>query len=156
MDDDTHTRPPRPGELTDGWRTALLSGWVAVMVGFGSVWQACRVAGIAPWWLGPETDMRSVFVVVLPFAPAIVAAVAAFVGYRYASFIGIAAGLAASAIALGDRAEFPGLALVELVIGVAGLLISIASLAGRTGPAIQTAPDPQPNIDPALDQAASS
>ncbi|HEY4331670.1 MAG TPA: hypothetical protein VGM78_03835 [Ilumatobacteraceae bacterium] len=123
--------PLRAGDLTSGWRTALISGWLGVLVGLGSVWQACRIGGIAPWWLGPETNLRSPLVIAIPFVLPLAALAAAFAAKRFASYLGIIAGVVTAAISLGDVGEFKGLALVEAVIGVAGLMISVASLAGR-------------------------
>jgi hypothetical protein len=126
--DDTHRL--QPGQLATGWRSAFIAGWVGVIAGIGAVWQACRVAGIAPWWLGPETSHRSIFVIALPFLPPAIAIVAAVRGLRLTCYIGIAAGLAVAGVALGDL-EYPGLALVEATLGLAGVLISSACLAGR-------------------------
>ena len=122
--------PLRPGQLSPGWRIAFIAGWVGVMGGFGAVWQATRIAGIAPWWLGPETNMRSVFVIALPFVAPMLAVVAGVTGLRLACFVGIAASLATAAFALGDL-HFPGLASVEGLLGLCGLLLSVAALGGR-------------------------
>jgi hypothetical protein len=122
--------PLRPGQLSPGWRLAFIAGWVGVMGGFGALWQACRIAGIAPWWLGPETDMRSVFVVALPFLAPLVTVLAGVAGLRSACYIGIVASFVTASFALGDL-HFPGLAVVEGILGVCGLLISIAGLGGR-------------------------
>jgi hypothetical protein len=121
----------------------FIAGWVGVMGGFGAVWQATRIAGIAPWWLGPETNMRSVVVIALPFLAPLIAAAAGVTGLRWACHIGMAASVATAAFALGDL-HFPGLAVVEALLGVCGLLISIACLGGRmraapAAPAVITA-----------------
>jgi hypothetical protein len=129
--DDTHRL--RPGQLATAWRTTFIAGWVGVVAGIGAVWQACRVGGIAPWWLGPETNRKSVFLIALPFLPPAIAIVAAVRGLRYTCQIGIICGLALAAIALGDL-EYPGLALVEAILGFAGVIISVACLAGRMRP----------------------
>jgi hypothetical protein len=122
--------PPRPGQLSNGWRSLFLAGWVGVLIGFGCIWQAGRVAGIAPWWLGPETNPRSVLLIGMPFAPPLVAIAGAIARSRWAVHVGVIAAVASTAIAIGD-VEYPGLALVEAAIGVAGLLISVACFAGR-------------------------
>jgi len=122
--------PLRPGQLSPGWKTVFIAGWIGVISGFAAVWQACRVAGIAPWWLGPETNPRSIFITAIPFVvPMLVIAVAAF-NLRITCWVGIAGGLACSAVALGDL-EWPGLAIVEAVLGLAGVVISCACLGGR-------------------------
>ena len=109
---------------------AFVAGWIGVLGGFGAIWQATRIAGIAPWWLGPETNLRSVFVIALPFIAPMLAVVAGAVGLRMACFVGIAASLVTASFALGDL-HFPGLAVVEAVLGGCGLLISVAGLGGR-------------------------
>src|SRR5687767_4938841 len=51
---ETWTPPPlKPGQLAPSWRLVFIGGWVGVIAGFGAIWQAGRIAGIAPWWLGP-------------------------------------------------------------------------------------------------------
>jgi len=117
----------------------FIAGWVGVIIGLGAIWQACRVGGIAPWWLGPETNPRFFLVIALPFIPPIIAIVAASTGMRYACHIGIVAGLLVAAVALGDL-DHPGLALVEACVGFAGVLISVACLGGRMRAAEATTP----------------
>ncbi len=123
--------PADPGELAPGWKSLFIAGWVGVLIGFGCIWQAARVVGVAPWWLGPETDPRLFLVIALPFiAPVITIAVAA-AGSRWAVYAGLVAGVTSMAIALGDLADYPGLAAGEAVIGLAGLLITVACFGGR-------------------------
>lgn len=122
--------PLRPGQLVAGWRAVFISGWVAVIAAFGAVAQAGRLAGISPWWIGPETNPRNVFVFLLPFYAPVAAIVTAARGVRWASYIGLVAAAVSAAIALGDS-EYPGMLLVELVIAGCGLALSAASFAGR-------------------------
>ena len=126
--------PLQPGQLSPGWRMVFIAGWVGVLGGFGAVWYAGRIAGIAPWWLGPETDPRSVFVIAAPFVAPLVAVVACVTGRRWACYFGIIAGLISASIALGDL-HFPGLAVVDAIIGLCGISISVACLGGRMRPA---------------------
>lgn len=128
--------PLQPGQLSPGWRMTFIAGWVGVLAGFGALWQAGRIAGIAPWWLGPETDPRFVLVIAAPFIAPLVALVAGVTGRRSACYIGIAAGLISASIALGDL-HFPGLAIVDAIIGLCGISISVACLGGR----MRAAPD---------------
>jgi len=122
--------PLQPGQLANGWRRLFVVGWMGVLVGFGCVWQAGRVAGIAPWWLGPETNPRFIGLIALPFVIAMIPIGVAVTHWKFAVHIGVAAGLALAAFALGDL-HFPGLAIVEAIIGAAGVLISVASFGGR-------------------------
>ncbi|CAB4790591.1 unannotated protein [freshwater metagenome] len=123
--------PPDPGQFTPAWRTLFIAGWIGVLLGFAAVWQACRVAGIAPWWLGPETNQRAFVIIALPFVAPITAVVAGIARFRVACYIGVAAGIVTLVVALGDRNRFPGVAAVEAAIGCAGLLISVGAFAGR-------------------------
>jgi len=125
--------PLRPGQLSPGWRLTFIAGWVGVLAGFGAIWQAGRIAGIAPWWLGPETDLKPLFVIALPFVAPLIAVVAGFVGSRWACLVGIGAAVITAAFALGDL-HFPGLATVDAMIGICGLMVSVACLGGRMRP----------------------
>jgi hypothetical protein len=125
--------PLQPGQLSPGWRLTFIAGWVGVLAGFGALWQAGRIAGIAPWWLGPETDLEPLFVVALPFVAPLVAVVSGLVGSRWACFVGIGASVVTAAFALGDL-HYPGLAVVDAIIGICGLMVSVACLGGRMRP----------------------
>lgn len=120
-----------PGQLAAGWKALFIAGWVGVLVGFGCIWQAGRVAGIAPWWLGPETNPRFFLIIALPFLAPLVAIAVASSGSRWAVYVGVTAGLASASISLGDLGDYPGLAAGEAAIGLAGLLVSVACFAGR-------------------------
>ncbi len=122
--------PLQPGQLAPGWKTVFITGWVLVLAGFGCIWQAGRVAGIAPWWLGPESDQRLFLVIALPFVAPLIAVLMAAANLRAAVYFGLVAGVASTTVALGDL-EYPGLALGEVAIGLSGLLVSIACLVGR-------------------------
>ena len=142
---DPWTPPPlRPGQLSPGWRMAFIAGWVGVLGGFGAIWQACRIAGIAPWWLGPETDLRSVFVIALPFIAPLLTVLAGVAGLRIACSVGIVASLVTASFALGDL-HFPGLAVVEAILGLCGLLVSLAGFGGR----MRAAPVEAEPVEPA-------
>ena len=108
----------------------FIAGQVGVLAGFGALWQAGRIAGIAPWWLGPETDPRFVLVIALPFLAPLIALLAGVMGRPSACYIGIVAGLISASIALGDL-HFPGLAVVDAIIGLSGVMLSVACLGGR-------------------------
>lgn len=119
------------GQLTPGWRTLFIAGWIGVLMGFAAVWQASRIAGTAPWWLGPETDQRNFAIIAIPFAGPVVAVIAGITRLRITCLIGIAAALSTGGIALGEAGRFAGIARVEFVLAAAGLLISVAALGGR-------------------------
>ena len=50
---------------------------------------------------------------------------------RWVPYGSAAATLTTLLTAFGDRDRFPGAAVVELALGVAGLLVTVASFAGR-------------------------
>ncbi len=108
----------------------FIAGWIGVLAGFGALWQAGRIAGIAPWWLGPETNLRAFPVIALPFIAPLLAVILGVLGIRICCYVGIVAGLITAAVALGDL-HFPGLAVVDAAIGVCGILVSVACLGGR-------------------------
>ncbi|MEO7397816.1 MAG: hypothetical protein ABIW84_04560, partial [Ilumatobacteraceae bacterium] len=85
--------PLAPGQLAPGWKKLFIAGWVGVIAGFGCMWQAARVAGLAPWWLGPETDPRAFVLIALPFVAPVAAVSFAAAQSRFAVFVGVAAGL---------------------------------------------------------------
>lgn len=122
--------PLQPGQLSPGWRMVFIAGWIGVLAGFGALWQAGRIAGIAPWWLGPETNLRAFPVIALPFIAPLIVVVLGVLGIRICCYVGIVAGLISAAVALGDR-HFPGLAVVDVAIGACGVLVSLACLGGR-------------------------
>ena len=131
-----------PGVLVGNWRLLFVVGWVGVMAAFGAVAQAGRLAGLSPWWIGPQTNPRNIVVFVAPFVLPVIAVAAALRGFRHTCSVGVVAGLASMAVALGDT-DFPGMALVEGVIGAAGLLVSLACFAGRAvTPPESPGPDP--------------
>lgn len=129
------------GVLVGSWRSLFVVGWVGVMAAFGAVAQGGRLAGLSPWWIGPQTNPRNIVIFVAPFVLPVVAVATALRGFRYTCHVGVVAGLASMAVALGDT-DFPGMALVELIIGAAGLLVSVACFAGR---AVRPPESPEPD-----------
>jgi hypothetical protein len=120
----------KPGQLTHGWKSVFIGGWVAVMAGFGAIAQGGRIGGISPWWLGPESEPKPFFVIALPFLAPVIVISLAWIGSRFCCYVGIVAALATAAVGLGDL-RWPGLAIAEAVIGAAALAISCACLGGR-------------------------
>lgn len=123
--------PPKPGQLTPAWRTLFTAGWVGVILGFAAVWQASRISGISPWWLGPETNQRLFAVMAIPFFSPVSAIVAATLKLRVTAYVGVVAALGTGTVALGDRTRFSGIAAVEGALACAGLVISVGAFAGR-------------------------
>lgn len=121
---------PRPGELTGAWRVVFAVGWICVVLAFASVWKSSRTMGLSTWWLGASAEPRFVLIQMLPFVPAVALVVAAARRARRLPHFGVAGALALAGIAAGDLGRFDRLALVELVVAGAALLLSVASFAG--------------------------
>jgi hypothetical protein len=123
-------RTPRPGELTNGWRVVTGITWVFVMVALASVWNVSDQLGLSTWWLGPRGRPNSVLVQVLPFVPAALMLLAAANHVRYLPWYGLAASSTIVATGVVDLTRFTGLGIVEIAIGVAAGVVSLASLTG--------------------------
>ncbi len=111
----------------------LVSGWVGVILGFASVWKSSWTLGFSTWWLGPQASPRFFGLLVLPFVLPIVMVVLALTNVRYAAFAGIAAAVGTALIGWGDVGRQDKFAAVELALAGAGLLVSVAALAGLVG-----------------------
>jgi hypothetical protein len=120
----------RGGELTAGWRVAFAAGWLAVFFGFAAIWKTSVELGLSTWWLGPAAQPRPLFVQLLPFAAPTAMVVGALSGWRFLPWAGLAAAAVSAAIALGEFAEFARFGGLELLLALAGALVSIGALAG--------------------------
>jgi hypothetical protein len=126
----THPHHVRAGELTAGWSVVFGLSWLAVGVAMAAVWNVSRQLGLSTWWLGPRSQPRPVFVMMLPFvAPALLTA-GAFSRVRYLPHFGLAGAVATAAIAAGDLGRVRGIGLVELLIALAAAAVSLAALSG--------------------------
>ena len=131
--------------MTPAWRLATGVVWVMVFVALISVWNVSRQLGLGTWWLGPESDPRSVVVIILPFVPSAVMLVLALNDTRRLPMFGLLASLAVVAVGVADLDMVRRLGYVEIAIGVAAALVSVASISGtyRAAPAAPP-PDAQP------------
>jgi len=124
-------RPARPGQLTFGWRVATVGMWALVFVAFTGVWKASRELGLATWWLGPFGAPRPFFVIIVPFVLPVLVVVAALNNARGLPWLGLGAGAATALIGVGDLDRVTRLGLVEIAIGLAAMLFSLATVSGR-------------------------
>ena len=134
------------GQLTPGWKLVLVCGWVGVILGLAAVWKSSWTLGFSTWWLGPQADPRFVGLLILPFVLPILVVVLGLMNVRYAAFAGIAAAVGTALIGWGDVGRQDKFAAVELALAGAGLLVSVACLAGMVrrpaAPAASAAPLP--------------
>lgn len=122
---------PRPGQLTPGWRLTVIAAWVLATLGWMAAWKSSRELGLSTWWLGPSSDPRPFFLMLLPFVPVVAMIVLAVQNVRHLAWWGLAASAVGAAIAAGDLGRVVRLGIVEMAIAVATAAVSVASLAGR-------------------------
>ena len=146
----------RPGQLTPGWRLLTGISWVLVFIAWSGVWKASRELGVATWWLGPVGEPRPVPVMLIPFvAPGVMVGLT-LNNARRIPWYGLAAAAVSVAIGLVDLAYVRRLGFVEVLIGIAGALVSLAGFGGTyravpaQAPAATTAP---PSDGPVPDPA---
>lgn len=133
---------PRAGELSIGWRFAMIALWVGVVLAWSAVWNASVQLGLSTWWLGPRANPTRAVVRLLPFvAPAIMLLVI-INNVRWVAYGGMFAAVALGAIAVGDLGRVRNIGVIELAIAIVAGVASIASLAGT----YRSAP-PDSNID---------
>ena len=92
---------------------------------------ASRAVGKPVTWLGPESNPKFFGLWVAPFVAPIAAGFCAIKYGRWVSLVGAAASAALAIVATIDFDSTPGIAIGEFVLAGAGILISIAALAGR-------------------------
>ncbi len=129
--------PPAPipkmvSQLTRTWRNVTALSWLVLGLAVLALAISSRSLGKPTWWLGPESQPRFFLVWATPFVPPLASIIASLRFSRWASQVSIASALALGVVAVFDLQNSPGIATGEFVLAGAGVLISIASLAGRT------------------------
>ncbi len=106
-----------------------------VVFAYSAVWKVSVELGIGTWWLGARSSPQPVPVRLIPFALAIGLGLLSSYGFRRISIINVVGAVALAAIAVPDFSRSVGLAVIELVIAAAMLLIAVASFTGvaKTG-----------------------
>ena len=125
-----HPRPPRPGDLSLGWRAVTAGAWIGVVVGLAAVWNTSVQLGLSTWWLGPRSDPQPLVVKFAPFVPPVLMLLATVNQVRWSAWYGLAAAAVVGGVAAGDVGRVTSLAVVELAIAGAAALVSIASFTG--------------------------
>ncbi len=115
----------RPGQLTSGWRWVFTLGWAAICAGLFALADAVDTVGKPTWWMHPQSLAPLIFI-----AP-VAAVIAGLANWRRSVWVGVAASVALGVSALVDISRSPGGAAVEGGLAFAGLLITLASIAGR-------------------------
>jgi hypothetical protein len=136
-----HPRPPRPGDLSLGWRAVTAGTWIGVVVGLAAVWNTSVQLGLSTWWLGARADPQPRVVQFAPFIAPVLMLLATVNQIRWLGWFGLAAAAVLGGVAVGDVGRVTSLAVVEFTIAGAAALVSIASLTGTYRPAA-TDPDP--------------
>jgi len=123
-------RPPRAGELTNGWRIVTACTWIAVIVALAAVWNTSVQLGLSTWWLGARAEPRPLILRLLPFVAPTIMVLATFNNVRWVAWWGMAAAAVTATVGLGDLRRVWELAVVELVIAGLAFLVAAASLTG--------------------------
>src|SRR3954462_14326360 len=115
----------RPGQLTSGWRWMFTLGWAAICAGLFALADAVDTVGKPTWWMHPQS--RAPLIFIAPLAAVIVG----LANLRRALWVGALASVVIGVSALADMSRTPGAAAVEGALALAGLLITVAAVAGR-------------------------
>jgi hypothetical protein len=127
-------RAPRAGELTPRWRLAQAFTWIGVAVAIGSIWKTTDQLGMSTWWLGPRGEPRPAAVQVLPFVPALVMVLLTINHVRHLPWWSLGASALVVAVGVVDLGYKPAIGMLEIAVGVAAALVSVASFAGSYRP----------------------
>ena len=134
--DDRRARRPGAarGELTPRWRLAQAVTWIGVAVAIGSIWKTTDQLGMSTWWLGPRGEPRPAVVQVLPFVPALVMILLAINHVRHLAWWSLGASALVVAVGVVDLGYKPAIGMLEIAVGAAATLVSLASFAGSYRP----------------------
>jgi hypothetical protein len=139
-----HPRPPRPGDLSLGWRAITAATWIGVVIGLAAVWNVSVQLGLSTWWLGPRAAPRPRVIQFSPFVVPMFMLLATINQMRRLAWVGLAAAVLLAGVGIGDVGRVAWLAGVELAIAGAAAAVSIASLTGtyRSAEPATVAPGP--------------
>lgn len=142
----------QPGDLTLTWRMVLLFGWIAAFFAYAAVWQASVQLGIATWWVGPRSQPTPTLIRMIPFILSITAALLAVYNVRRLSHISLGLAIGSLLIALPDFSRSIGLAMVEVMISGALIVVGLGSMTGRYRLALAKS---EPNTSGGIDAPAN-
>jgi hypothetical protein len=127
-------RAPRAGELAPGWRLVLAVAWLSVAVAIGAIWKTTDQLGMSTWWLGPRGEPRPAVVQILPFVPSVVMVLLSVNHVRRLVWWSLGASALVVAVGAVDLGYKPSIGMLEIAVGVAAALVSVASFAGTYRP----------------------
>lgn len=104
--------------------------WSGVLLGLAAVWRSSRTLGLGTWWLGSTSQPQPFVVQLLPTVIPLVVVIGALRNTRRLPIVGAVAAVALGAVGVVDLGRFVRFGWVELALAGAGLLVSLASLAG--------------------------
>jgi hypothetical protein len=122
--------PHRPGQLSAGWRLIMVVAWVGVVLAWSAVWNASVQLGRPTWWLGTRADPMPVVVRLAPFAVPVVLILGALRNARWLAWTGVAGAIVFGGYAVADLSNEPDLAMLEIGVATAGLVVSLLALTG--------------------------
>ncbi|MFV0309541.1 MAG: hypothetical protein ACK5OX_17565 [Desertimonas sp.] len=117
------------GRWRPSWMIATAAFWGLVFVAFIGVWKASQEVGLATWWRGPRSNPQPVVVQLVPLYAPMAMVIAALGRSRRIGLAGLVAAAVTIAVALGDLGTVRKLAWVELAVGVAAVVFTLASVA---------------------------
>ena len=121
----------RPGQLTRPWQVATVAAWGLTLLALIGVWKASRELGLATWWKGPESQPQPFLVMLLPFYLPLGMMAAALYNVRLVPWLGVGAGLVTGLVGIGDLGRVARFGVIEVALGAAMTVFSLASLSGR-------------------------
>ena len=130
VDEPAARRSLRPGELSPSWRIASIAVWILVVFAYSSMWKTSVELGIGTWWLGARSSPQPVFVRLIPFVIAIGFGLLSSYPLRRLPLANVVGAFIMAAIAIPDFSRSIGLAVIELVIAGAVLLVALGSFTG--------------------------
>jgi hypothetical protein len=126
---DTPTAP-RAGDLVRPWRIASVAAWALVVFAYSTVWKTSVELGIGTWWLGARSSPQPLLVRLIPFAVAIGFGLLSSYPVKRLPWFNVVGALVLAAIAVPDFSRSVGLAVIELTIAVAVMLVAVGSFTG--------------------------
>lgn len=109
----------------------MTAGWVAIIVSMIITAGAAEMIHRSVWWIGDRADPSPLVFWLIPFVAPVAVVSLALSGRRWLTEVSALASLTTFAVAFGDRSNSPSAAVVMAALGVAGALLTVASLGGR-------------------------